>query len=401
MVRRVTKLFTRAALVLALAGGAVNEIHAATPSPVQIDVLLGLTGGGAFAGAANQSTLQALETYTNQHGGISGRPVHFAILDNKTDPTVAVQLANELIANKSKVILVSGFVAACKAVASLVSAGPVEYCLSPALYPQKGSFVFSAGVSTRDTIEACVRYFHERGWNHIGTITSNDASGLDADAQIDAALAQPENKALQIVDREHFAPGDLSVAAQMSKIRAAHPDVLIAWTSGTPFGTILRAVQDSGTTIPIMTTNGNMIYHQMKQYASIMPKDLYFPGPGYIVGQAATAKERALQRVYVNAIHQIGGTPDYESGEGWDPALLVIDALRHLGPDATADQIRQYLLSLHSATGISGIYDFDSGNQRGLGTKDVVVMRWEAAKDWWVAASRPGGVPISDKGTIR
>jgi ABC-type branched-subunit amino acid transport system substrate-binding protein len=76
----------------------------------------------------------------------------------------------------------------------------------------------------------------------------------------------------------------------------------------------------------------------------------------------------------------------------------VIDALRHLGPDATADQIRRYLLSLHSATGISGIYDFDSGNQRGLGTKDVVVMRWEAAKDWWVAASRPGGVPISDKG---
>lgn len=373
--------FAAAALALVLVGGFSHTTRAADVQPVQIDVLLGLSGGGAFAGQANKSTLQALEAVTNKHGGINGRPVHFAILDNKTDPKVAVQLANGLIANKSKAILVSGFVAACKAVASLLALGPVEYCLSPALYPKKDSFVFS-GISTHDTAATFVRYFRERGWTRLATITSNDASGQDADAQIDAVLAQPENKSLQIVDREHFAPGDLTVAAQIAKIKAANPNVLVAWTSGTPFGTVLRAVQDSGIDVAIMTTNGNMIYHQMKQFAGILPKDLYFPGPGYIVGEATTAKERDLQREYLDAIHQTGGTPDYESGKGWDPALLVIDALRHLGPDASADQIRRYLLSLRSATGISGIYDFGTGNQRGLGEKDVVIMRWDADKDW-------------------
>jgi branched-chain amino acid transport system substrate-binding protein len=389
--------FIAAVLALVLFGGFAYRAPAADLQPIQIDVLLGLTGGGAFAGQANQNTLQALEAVTNKHGGINGRPVHFAILDNKTDPKVAVQLADQLIANKSKVILVSGFVAACKAVAALVAAGPVEYCLSPALYPKKDSFVFSAGVSSRDMLAAYVRYFRERGWTHVSTITSNDASGQDADAQIDSVLAQPENKSLQIVDREHFGTGDLSVAAQITKIKAANSDVLIAWTSGTPFGTVLRALQDSGTDIPVVTTNGNMIYHQIKQYAQMLPKNLYFPGPGYIVAAAVTAKERAMQREYLDAIRQTGGTPDYESGEGWDPALLVIDALRHIGPDASADQIRQYLLALNGETGISGIYDFTSGNQRGLGAKDVVVMRWDATKDWWTAASRPGGALLGGK----
>jgi branched-chain amino acid transport system substrate-binding protein len=381
------------ALALALAEGAGGTTRAADVQPVQIDALVGLTGSAAFAGQATQSTLQALETVANKRGRIRGRPVRFAILDNRTDPKLAVQLANDVIANKSKAMLVSGFVAACKAVEPLVASGPLEYCLSPALYPKSDGFVFSAGTSTRDTTAVFVRYLRERGWDRVTTITSNDASGQDADAQIDAVMGSPENKSLQLVDREHFAPGDLSVSAQIAKIKSANPSVIVVWTSGAPFGAVLRAIQDSGIDVPVMTTNSNMIYRQMKQFAAVLPKALYFPGPPFVVAAALTPAVAARQREFLAAIRQTGGVPDYEGGEAWDPGQLIIDALRHVGPDATPEQIREYIVSLKSWTGIGGIYDFTTGTQRGLGEKDVVIMRWDGAKDWWTGVSGPGGSP--------
>jgi len=38
-----------------------------------------------------------------------------------------------------------------------------------------------------------VRYFREKGLRKIGTITSSDATGQDADRGIDAAVTMPEN----------------------------------------------------------------------------------------------------------------------------------------------------------------------------------------------------------------
>ena len=46
-------------------------------------------------------------------------------------------------------------------------------------------------------------------------ITSTDASGQDGERGVDAALADPANKDMTLVTREHYAAADLSVAAQI------------------------------------------------------------------------------------------------------------------------------------------------------------------------------------------
>ena len=56
----------------------------------------------------------------------------------------------------------------------------------------------------------------------------------DAERALNATLARPENATVQIVTRQHFGPGDLSIAAQLAAIKAANPDGLIAWSAGTP-----------------------------------------------------------------------------------------------------------------------------------------------------------------------
>jgi branched-chain amino acid transport system substrate-binding protein len=376
---------TLAASYIAMSG----RVSAA--QPYVIDAILGVTGPSAFVGQSQQSILAGLEATVNQHGGINGTPIHFNIQDNQSTARVALQLANDDVAKQAPVLMVSGLLASCQAIMPLVTNGPVEYCLSPALYPPKGGYVFSSGVSTMDLMVALVRYLRERGLNQVGTITSTDATGQDADKAIAAAFGMPENHGLHVIDAEHFVPSDLSVSAQIEKIKQAKPAAVIVWTSGTPFGTVLRAMKDSGIDIPVVTTNGNMTHQQMKQYATLLPTELLFPAAGYLVHQAANAQMRAAQQQYFDAANHEGLPPDNPSGFAWDAGMIIVDALRHLGTGATAAQIKAYIDDQRRYSGISGLYNFSNGDRRGLGVNDVLVGRWDPVKSAWTAVSKPGG----------
>jgi branched-chain amino acid transport system substrate-binding protein len=188
-------------------------------------------------------------------------------------------LANQIIAKKVPLLLGPTLTADCDAVYSIVkNEGPVEYCFSPALHPTPGSFGFSAGASTADLSRAAMRYFRERGWTRIALISSTDASGQDGENVVRANLALPENKSLTLVANEHFGIADVSVGAQLARIKAADPQAIIAWTTGTPTGTVLRGLHDAGIDLPVLLNAGNIVRAQLRSYASFAPTQLFLPG---------------------------------------------------------------------------------------------------------------------------
>jgi branched-chain amino acid transport system substrate-binding protein len=78
----------------------------------------------------------------------------------------------------------------------------------------------------------------------------------------------------------------------------------------------------------------------------------------------------------------------------WDPALILTSALKKLGPNATADQMRAYIANLTNFAGVNGTYDFKRVPQRGLDDQAVVIIRWDGTKSTWVPVSKPGGTPL-------
>lgn len=380
------------ALGVSLAGG---PVRAAAAEPFEINAILPLTGGAAFLGKEEAQTLAVIEESVNKAGGIGGRSIKFTIADDQSNPQVAVQLTNGVIEKKVSVILGSSLVSTCSAMTALVKDGPVLYCFSPGIHPPKDSYAFSSSVSTKDLIAVLVGYFRQRGWKRLAIITSIDATGQDAERSMDEAFSAPENKSVQVVAREHFNTTDVSVTAQMTHIRAANPQALIAWSTGTPAATLLRGVNEARLTIPVATTNGNLTYAQMKQYAQFLPKELYFPGvPFAAPGQVTDRATKAAVEAFYKAFEPAGIKPDLGQSLAWDPTLLVIDALRKLGTNATAAQIRQYLNDVHGWVGSNGPYDFRAVEQRGLGRSAALVVRWDPAKETWVGVSRPGGAPL-------
>jgi len=391
------KRWKKCRLIVATLSGCALLAALASPTPAAdplvIPVIASVTGSGAFASAEDLTAIRVIENLVNGRGGIRGRQLHFAVEDDQTNPALGVQLVNDLIAKKTAYFLGPTITAVCSAILPLIrDGGPVTYCYSPGVHPTQGSYMFSVGASTRDQAAVTAKFIHDRHWTKIGLITSTDASGQDFENNLNGILADPENVNLSVVDREHFAVSDLSVAAQITRIKAADPQVIIAWTIGTGFGTTLRAIKDLGVDTPIVGGLGNAVYAQLAQYAPIMPKELYFPGMRGMSLQVANPRPiHNKQLEYYNAFTKAGLRPDGPATLAWDSTLLFLDTIQQLGPDAGAQQVRDYIRDRRGWVGINGVYDFHDPEQRGLSVQACVVYRYEPAQQNFIPVTKPGG----------
>lgn len=364
--------------------------------PLEINAIIAQTGGGAFLAAAQLTVLKAIERNVNKAGGIGGRPIEFVVHDDASNPQIAVQLLSTLIAQKVPVVLGSSLTASCEAMVPLVKNGPVLFCFSPGIYPAPGSYAFTSGISFHDQGEAIFRYFRQAGVKRVAILATTDASGAGIAHSFDEELSEPVNSGITVVDRETYNPGDLTVSAQMARIKAAKPDLLLSATAGTPTGALLHGMFDGGLgELPVLLGAGNESYAQMKAYAGFLPKNIYFPGIASLVeSQVTDPQTKALIRQYKKDLGSFGVTPDYLQTTAWDPIMIVIAALKKLGPNATADEIRDYIVNLTGFVGVNGPYNLKARPQRGLDANAIYMVRWDAAKGTWIGVSGPGGAPL-------
>lgn len=391
MLQRLVAGFVLAALI------ATIPFASSAAEPYEINVILPLTGGAAFLAKEEVASLGVVEKLVNDAGGIRGTPIKFVYFDDQSSPQIAVQVLNQVISKHVPIVLGSSLVGTCGAMAPLVKDnGPVMYCFSPGNYPERGSYGFVASLPIVDYLIAATRYFREKGWKRVAMITSNDATGQDGENNFAAAFATPEGRGEVIIDRERFNLTDISVSAQLSRVKASGAQALIGWVTGTGFGTLLRGAADVGLDIPILASSSNLLYAQLDGYAGFMGNNVIFPA---VPGDALEALPRGPMRDavsrYLTAMKAAGLRADQGNTLSWDPALLVVDALRKLGTEATATQFRDYLMNVRGWTGINGTYDFHTFPQRGVGGPGSIVMvRWDKTKGTWVAISSLGGTPL-------
>ncbi len=370
---------------------AITPLSGRAADVFEINVIVSSSGAGALLGKQETTSLSILEATINKSGGVNGRPIKFVPQDDQSNPQVAVQLANRMLGDGVGVIIGPSLVGACQALAPLIKDKAVMWCISSGFHPQPNSYGFFSGVSTQTQLVFSMNYLRKRGLTKIASITSLDANGQDADRGIAAALARPENKDMTLVSAAHFNLSDLTVDAQMARIKASGAQVLITYNTGTPFGTVLHGYTDVGLDLPVVTQPAALNLALIAQYSAFLPKELLITG---LIGDAPTVAPRgriqAALAVYLNAFKAAGVPPDHSTALTWDPALIILDAYKKFGFNATAAQINDYIQNLHGWNGMNGEYDFRTG-QGGLTTSSLVMVRWSPEQKAFVAVSKPGG----------
>jgi branched-chain amino acid transport system substrate-binding protein len=370
-------------------------LPARADEPYRMYAVLPLSGGAAFLGKQEAEAIRLFQTTINAAGGIHGRAIAVDIDDDQTNPQTAVSLMTQALARHPAIVLDGGPATTCRATAPLVASGPVEYCLTPSIHPAPGSFQFSAMYSSDDILGVSMRYLRERGFKKIAVLNGVDASGQDADTILQALIKTPDfaNAGVSFVAYEHYALTDLSVVAQLERIKAAGAQAIIAFTTGTAIATVLHGYVDTGLDLPLVTSPGNMSYAQMESYASFMPKELLFAGPPALVPDELTdAGVKKAVASFTATFKTAGGQrPDLLAAVAWDPMGLLASVLERRGLDATPAQIRDDLAGTRDWPGALGRYNFVAVPQRGVSQTWVIMERWDPAKDAWVAVSKPGG----------
>jgi branched-chain amino acid transport system substrate-binding protein len=393
------RIFMHAALLAGAALLAANGPARAASDPTSFDVVDPLTGGGAFLGATQKQIIELAEKAINEDGGLHGKPIHFVFHDDQTSPQVAVQLLTDILAHNPPVVLGSTISGVCNAMTPLMRDGPVHYCFSPSVRPIDGGYEFTSQIASRDQQDALLRFFQAKGWKRVALITTTDASGQDADKAIGALFKEPVFADMQLVADEYFNTGDVSITAQVARIAAAKPQVIVSWATAAAGATVFRALVQAGIDLPTAASGSNMTYGQMTQYAAFLPKELYFGVSAWAAhGSAATelpAPVLAEQRKFFAMMQGAGLHPDASSDIGWDTPRIVLAALNKLPPGASAAELHDYLEHFKGYDGMDGVYDFTKHPQRGLGLENAIVVRWDAAVKDWMPVSKPTGIPLA------
>ena len=146
----------------------------------------------------------------------------------------------------------------------------------------------------------------------------------------------------------------------------------------------------SGFDIPIEVTSGNESFPQMQQWQAFLPKGLVMSSalfPEHDGVLTLDPRVESAQHAMYAALAARNLKADNMEATSWDAALIVVAALRALGPDATAEQVRRYIAGLKDFAGVDGIYDFTANSERGLGPDASIVVRYQPdAKAWeWLS----------------
>jgi branched-chain amino acid transport system substrate-binding protein len=217
---------------------------APTFAQIKIGVTLSTTGPAGSLGIPEKNTIALLPKT------IAGKTVEYIVLDDASDSSAAVVNTRRLI-SEDKVDAIIGSTTTPNTLAMIdviaENSTPVISLASSAriIEPMnaKKAWMFKTPQTDTMMVLAILEHAASRGIKSMGYIGFNDALGEAFYAEFEK-FASVRN--IKIAASERFAPRDTSVTAQVLKLVAAQPQMVVIGASGTPAVLPARALAERG-----------------------------------------------------------------------------------------------------------------------------------------------------------
>jgi len=228
-------------------------VHAA--EPIKIGTIFSITGYAGFIGSAQKEVFTAMIDDINAKGGINGRPLEFYYEDDRSVPTNAVIAATKLIKDKGGLAMVGTSLSdSAQAIVPICEQEQTVFINSgPGKIPFK-KWIFSTGpgdvrgathlfqFAAKDLGAKKIALFHDLGvYGKLGEKVINEEVG--------------KYPGVSLVIQETMESTDTNVIPQLTKIKAANPDLLIVYMTGGPAAIVAKNFKQLGLTIPTITSN--------------------------------------------------------------------------------------------------------------------------------------------------
>lgn len=370
------------AVCIAMAGTVFTgcQTKKADSNEIQIGAVLPLSGDIAALGQSSKNALQLLEEQVNSKGGVLGKKVKFIIEDDENKPANSANVAQKLITQKV-VGIVGSYSSKCSiAMGPVVNSAKIPMITGTSTNPKvtdAGEYVFRACFIDPFQGTVIAKFAAEDLKAKTAAVlydVGNDYSKGLAEFFQDGFKKAGGN----VVGVETYANGDQDFNAQLTKIKALNPDVLI---------------------LPDMYSNVGLI---TKQARALGIKSTFLGGDGWdspdlfkIGGDSVNGSyfanhfspdDTAPAVVQFNKDYKAkyNATPDATSGLTYDAGSLLIKAIEKAG-STEPDKVKDAMKSL-SVDVVSGKVSFDEKRNP---VKSAVMIKVEDGKQTFVKKVNP------------
>lgn len=347
---------------------------------IVVGVTFSSTGANASLGVHYRNTFNMLPKT------LAGQPVKYIVLDDASDPSIAVKNARKLISEENADIIIgSSSVPNNHAIAEVAAEQKIaQITLAPvALPPEKMTWTFVVPQSIPLMIEGVFKHMQANGVKSVGYIGFNDAWGEGVEKAF-TTLAGPAG--IKVVASERYARTDTSVEAQVLKILAAKPDAVLMGGAGTPGA--LPAISLAGRGFKgVVYGNHGMINPDFIRVGGKSVEGLIAPTGPLVVVELLPDNHpvKTVAGSFVKAYDAAYGTQNRNAyaGYAYDAYLLVdkaaSEALKSAKPGTPAFRValRDALEKLREVVGTHGVYTMSPNNHNGMDARARVMVRVE------------------------
>jgi branched-chain amino acid transport system substrate-binding protein len=225
--------------------------------PYKIGAALSITGVGAFLGEPERNTLVMLADRYNKEGGINGHPLELIVYDDATDNTKAVMAVKKLM-EQDKVSIIIGPSSSASAMAVIPFAEKGQVPLLPIAVhrgisePIKKWVYQTANTIVQET-EKMLEVIKKRGFQTMAVLHVSDERGMTAK---DALIELASKYGIKIIKIESFSTEDTDMTAQLMRIKAANPQVVVSTVSSQACAIVAKNFRQLGMTQLLVSGSG-------------------------------------------------------------------------------------------------------------------------------------------------
>jgi branched-chain amino acid transport system substrate-binding protein len=357
-------LKTACAVVLASVSAALAIAPAASAEDILIGVSTPITGPAAVASEWERWGIDLAVEEINAAGGVLGRSIKAVVLDNKCNPSEAVNVANKLVEAKVVAIIGSHCSSAHLAAMPIVRDGKVPMITGIASNPQitdlsgvgGNDWAFRINPSDKAMMDALGAYLGASKIFKTVAIVAEDTDFGRGGAAAFQAVA--EKAGISIVSTDFHPQNAPDYTSILTRLQQRHPDAIGTFQVGGDSLNFLRNAMQMGLHIPytgrVELGGRNLQIIEAGGMEGSISAWTYSHEIATPENQAFVAKIKAKH----------GATPYLQTWGSYDSMRIIAQAIREAG-GADPSKVRDAMKAMKFTTVFGKQLTFDDHNQAG------------------------------------
>ncbi|TKB26339.1 ABC transporter substrate-binding protein [Desulfopila sp. IMCC35006] len=350
---------------------------------IKLGAFFDLSGRAAFIGTPTKLVAEMVVEKINNEGGINGRKLELILADTEANPAKAASIAKKFI-HKDKVVAIIGptLTDTGMNVKKVVDSGKTPTFMTvggdPVIMGGKyGPFkyVFKSPQRSSIAVERLFIYLKEKNLTKIALLAAADGFGKDGEHWMEKLAP---TYGIEIIARESFGTRDTDMTAQLTKVKNAKPQAIVAWTIGPAGSIIAKNKMQLGIDLPLFQCHGLPDPKYIELAGAASEGDRMPATKLMIVNELPdNDPQKAVIQEFVKLYTEKGYDKQFpintHSGYAWDAIMMVADAMKKVGTDK--DALRNAIEATKNYVGVSGIYNITPEDHNGLGVDSMVMVQ--------------------------